>query len=103
MVPNVLSAPKTTVFSGLILFLLFHKLMVGEAAPLQAAEGFEFLGQRVMTSLCHAWQAALGGGCLNTDMFGNLRKGWSNPLSVFISLSKPHTRSGHLELIAPAT
>lgn len=77
--------------------------MVGEAAPLQAAEGFEFLGQRVMTPLCHAWQAAFGGGCLNTDMFGNLRRGWSNPLSVCISLSKPQTQSGHLELIALAT
>lgn len=62
--------------------------MVGEgASSLQATEGFEFLGQRITTSLCHSWQAAFGGGCLSTDMFGNLRKGWSNPLSASISLS----------------
>lgn len=56
-----------------------------------------------MSSLCRAWQAAFSGGCFNTDMFGNLRKRWNNQLSALISLSKPHTQSGHLELIAPAT
>lgn len=56
-----------------------------------------------MSSLCHAWQAAFGGGCRNTDMFGNLRKRRSNPLSASISLRKLRAQSGHLELIAPVT
>lgn len=62
-----------------------------------------FLDGRLMSSLCHAWQAAFGGGCLNTDMFGNLRKRWSNQLSASISLSTPPAQRGHLELIASAT
>ena len=55
-----------------------------------------------MPSLCHAWQAAFGGGCLHTDVFGNLRKGWSNQLSASTPLSGLHAQSGHLELIASA-
>lgn len=56
-----------------------------------------------MSSLCHAWHTAFGGGCLHPDMFGNLRKRWSNQLSDSLSLSKTRAQSGHLELIAPVT
>lgn len=34
--------------------------------------------------------------------FGNLRKVWSNLLSVPVLSREPCTQSGHLELIAPA-
>lgn len=72
-------------------------------AALWAMKEFVFLGQWMMSSLCHAWQVAFGGGSLSSDMFGNLRSRWSNPLSASVSLSKPRAQSGHLELIAPVT
>lgn len=56
-----------------------------------------------MSFLCHGWQATFGGGCVSTDMFGNLRKRWSDRSSASVWLGKPRAQSGHLELIAPAT
>lgn len=94
-------------YSFLLCKLTFRLEHGGEAPPppprSRQLEGCVFLGQWSMSSLCHAWQAAFCGGRPNADMFGNLRKRWSNRLSASISLSKPHAHSGHLELIAPVT